>query len=153
MCGWMKTSISLQFNSFWSSDAIWRHRSGSTLTQVMACCLTVLTAPSHYLNQCWLVISEVPWHSPESKFRGAQAIGLHMKITLQKLLLPSPRGQWVKYGYYDMCDVSGRNIMHLEEFWPAWHNTGAAISSTQVSDLHLPPPGALQSRRASLQWT
>ena len=21
-----------------------------------------LTAPSHYLNQCWLIISKVPWH-------------------------------------------------------------------------------------------
>ena len=29
---------------------------GSTLAQVMACCLM---APSHYLNQCWLTISEV----------------------------------------------------------------------------------------------
>ena len=27
------------------------------------------------------------------------------------------------------------------------------ISSTQVSDSHLSPPGVLQSRRASLQWT
>ena len=35
-------------------------KSGSTLAQVMACCLT---APSHYLNQCWLIISEVQWHS------------------------------------------------------------------------------------------
>ena len=34
-------------------------RSGSTLAQVMACCLT---APSHYLNQCWLIISEVQSH-------------------------------------------------------------------------------------------
>ena len=42
-------------NSLRPSDAIWRHRSGSTLAQVMACCLT---APSHYLNQCWLTISE-----------------------------------------------------------------------------------------------
>ena len=41
-------------NSLWPTDAIWRHRSGSTLAQVMACCLT---APSHYLNQCWLIIS------------------------------------------------------------------------------------------------
>ena len=38
------------------SDAIWQHRSGSTLAQVMDCCLT---APSHYLNQCWLIISKV----------------------------------------------------------------------------------------------
>ena len=43
-------------NSLRPSDAIWRHRSGPTLAQVMACCLT---APSHYLNQCWLIISKV----------------------------------------------------------------------------------------------
>ena len=30
-----------------SSDAIWQQRSGSTLAQVMACCLM---APSHYLS-------------------------------------------------------------------------------------------------------
>ena len=36
------------FNSLWPNDAIWGHRSGSTLAQVMACCLM---APSHYLNQ------------------------------------------------------------------------------------------------------
>ena len=33
----------------------------------MACCLT---APSHYLNQCWLIISEVLWHSPKGNFKG-----------------------------------------------------------------------------------
>ena len=38
------------------SDAIWQHRSVSTLAQVMACCLT---APSHYLNQGWFIISKV----------------------------------------------------------------------------------------------
>ena len=41
-------------DSFWPSDTIWRQRSVSTLAQVMACCLT---APNHYLNQCWLIIS------------------------------------------------------------------------------------------------
>ena len=40
-------------NSLWPSDTIWWQRSGSILAQVMACCLT---APSHYLNQCWLSI-------------------------------------------------------------------------------------------------
>ena len=49
-------------NSLWPSDAIWRQRSGSTLAQVIACCLT---APSHYLNQCWLIISKVWWHSSD----------------------------------------------------------------------------------------
>ena len=37
------------------SDAIWRHRSRLTSAQVMDCCLTT---PRHYLNQCWLIISE-----------------------------------------------------------------------------------------------
>ena len=53
------------FNSLGPSDAIWRQRSGSTLAQVMACCLT---APSHYLNQCWLIISKVQWHASENNF-------------------------------------------------------------------------------------
>ena len=39
-----------------SSDAIWRYRSGSTLAQVMACCLM---APIYYLIQCWLLSSKV----------------------------------------------------------------------------------------------
>ena len=42
-----------RINSLWPSDAIWQYRSGSTLAQVMACCLT---ASSHYLNQCWLTL-------------------------------------------------------------------------------------------------
>ena len=42
-------------NSLWPDNAIWRNRSGSTLARVMAYCLM---APSHYLNQCWLLINE-----------------------------------------------------------------------------------------------
>ena len=57
--------ISYDFNSWWPSDATWHHGSGSTLAQVMACCLT---APSHYLNLCWLIISKVHWHSHEGNF-------------------------------------------------------------------------------------
>ena len=46
-------------------DTIWRHKFGSTLAQVMACCLMVR---SHYLNQCWLIISKVQWHPSECSF-------------------------------------------------------------------------------------
>ena len=57
-------------NSLWASDTIWRHRSGSTLAQIMACCLM---APSYHLNQYWLLSGEIMWHSPESYFtEGAQ---------------------------------------------------------------------------------
>ena len=61
----------LKWNSLRPSDAIWWHRSGSTLAQVMACCLTT---PSHYLNQCWLIISEVQWHSYYNLTRDASTI-------------------------------------------------------------------------------
>ena len=44
----------MPFNSFWPSDNIWWHRSGSTSVRVMVCCLT---APSHYLNVDFPLIS------------------------------------------------------------------------------------------------
>ena len=45
-----------ELNTLGPSDAKWRQKTGSALAQVMACCLM---APSHYLNQCWLIISKV----------------------------------------------------------------------------------------------
>ena len=67
-------------NSLRPSDAIWQHISGSTLAQVMAWCSQ---APSHYLNQCWLIISKVLW-PPYTK--------ISLKITYIKLNwnLPGP---------------------------------------------------------------
>ena len=41
------------------------HCALSILSQVTARCLT---KPSHYLNQCWLIINEVQWHSSEGNF-------------------------------------------------------------------------------------
>ena len=52
----------------WSNDAIWWHRSVSTLAQAVACCLT---APSHYLNLYWLITNGVLWSAPENKFTGS----------------------------------------------------------------------------------
>ena len=83
-------------NSLGPSDAIWRQRSGSTLAQVMACCLT---AQSHYLNQCWLIISKVEWHSSKGKFtRGTSAINHwnYLKNQVPAISFKFPRGQWVK---------------------------------------------------------
>ena len=39
-------------------------RSGSTLAQVMTCCLMA----RNYLNQCWLIISKIQWHSSRGNF-------------------------------------------------------------------------------------
>ena len=49
-------------NSSWPGDAIRRQGTRSTFAQVMVCCLM---ATSHYLNQCWLIIGQVPWHSSQ----------------------------------------------------------------------------------------
>ena len=66
---------SLVIGSLLPSDAKWWHRSRSTLALVMACCLM---APSHYLNPCWLLISEVLWHSPDNNFKvSTQATNVH----------------------------------------------------------------------------
>ena len=62
---WLPVEPISLINLLGPSEAIWRQRSGSTLAPVMACCLT---APSHYLNQCWLIISKVKWHSSKGKF-------------------------------------------------------------------------------------
>ena len=48
-----------------SRDAVWHHRSSSTLVQVVA---WHLMAPSHYLKQCWIIISKAQWHSSEDNF-------------------------------------------------------------------------------------
>ena len=63
----VQASVSLckVLNSLRPSDAIWWQRSGSTLAQVMACCLT---APSHYLNQGWLIISKIQINSSDGNF-------------------------------------------------------------------------------------
>ena len=85
------------FNPLWPSNAKWQKRSGSTEAQVMACCLM---APSHYLNQCWLIISEVQYtfilgqfHKRCLNHQSLKSVWkLHIKISFK-----FPRGQWVKY--------------------------------------------------------
>ena len=82
-------------NSMWPSKAIRRLRTEWTLAQVMACCLT---APSHYLNQCWLIISKVLWYSSEGIImRRSEDTNQQKKFEnyILRISLRSPRGQWV----------------------------------------------------------
>ena len=74
-------------------------RYGSTLAQVMAYCLT---APSHYVNQCWLTIKGVVCYSPESisvciSNRNAQELNPYnvFRDYIFKVIAASSRGQWV----------------------------------------------------------
>ena len=98
-----ESSFYCMFNSLRPSDAIWRQWSWTTLAQVMACCLT---APSHYLKQCWLIIRGVLWHTSESSFAGiAQGIdsGYEFEKDILKNIFKSPRGQWVKPWWVTDC--------------------------------------------------
>ena len=76
-------------NILWPSNPIWWHGPWSTLAQVMACCLT---APSHYLNQCWLLIIEIRWQSPGGNFINYLT---ELENYLSKISIKFLRGQWV----------------------------------------------------------
>ena len=63
----------------------------------MACCLT---APSHHLHHCWLIINKVLRQSPEINFTpNAQATILYNESENHtfKFISTSLRGQWVKF--------------------------------------------------------
>ena len=51
------------YNSPWLEMPWWHDRTWSALGQVMAFCLMT---PSHYPDQCWLIMSEVLCHSHEN---------------------------------------------------------------------------------------
>ena len=97
------------FKSFWSTDVIWRHRSRSILVQVTAC---RLMASSHYLDQYWLLIHRILWHSPESNFTAsAQANILHYGFGKYafKVMGTSPKGLWVKYISIENCFICSQS--------------------------------------------
>ena len=67
------------------SDATWQYKSGSTLAQVMVFCLT---APSHCLNHCWLLISEILWLEPKRNFTEKhRAIICTMNLTIMIIIV------------------------------------------------------------------
>ena len=60
---------------------------------------TLLMAPSHCLNQCWLLLSEILWHSLESNFAASGHTTIlyneFENYALKITAMSSLRGQWV----------------------------------------------------------
>ena len=117
-------------NSLWLRDAIWRYRHGPTLAQVMACCLA---APSHCLNQCWLIISKVLGHSTEDIIiRRFEDTNQWRKIEdcIFKITLRFPRGQWV------------HSLSLRDAIWRYRHGPTLAhvMASCLTAPSHLPEP-------------
>ena len=65
------TRSAYDLDSLRPCSTTWQHKSGSTLAQVMPCCLT---APSHYRRQCWIFISNIMWRSIESNFKAGALV-------------------------------------------------------------------------------
>ena len=94
-------------------DAMWRHSPESTLALVMTCCLA---APSHYLDQCWLIINEAYWHLAETNFAEIVLDITHYKIFQNYIFentATSPRRQWV-----NNCTDSGTCTICISQFYP-----------------------------------
>ena len=104
--------MGIWINSLWPGDAIWQHRSGSTLDQVMACCLK---ATSHYLNQCWLIINGfwgIHIGTVTHEILMMSICKMSLKITFLKLLLHLPGTielsnyiHFIKYALFSSCFV------------------------------------------------
>ena len=87
-------------NALWTVYAIQQYRTCSTVILViMACCLAT---HSHYLHQCWFIITDVVWHSSENKFTSNARDTNHLPPKLQHHLpgpmsrqpMPKVRSPW-----------------------------------------------------------
>ena len=100
-----------------------QHRFGSTLAQVMACCLS---APSHYLNQCWLTIKE----TLNAGIHSGVMFTWLLKISIPKLCLnfthlkPQPH-------------LSGTNELIRKSTWTLWLPNSDHLAQGPVSQVGL----------------
>ena len=121
-----------------------------------------IAAPSYNLNQCWSIISEVPWHSSESKLTvSSQAIILYNEFENYafKIIAISPRGQWVKrfsancMPFY-LCPVlrvcTNEQII-LATWWRHQMET-FCVTGPFVRGIHRSPVNPLTSSDAELWW-
>ena len=133
----------------WPSDAMWWHRFGATLAQIMACCLM---APSHYLFLCWVIIKGVLAFTWEQFYENlicklcskitfwnylyitqGQWVNQVFKEYTLKLLLSSPSSQWVN---------RVQKLSVAEDFFSSYFHA-SYLSHTMyyaVQSINHPPP-------------
>ena len=106
-----------EFNSFWPGDVIWRRKTGSTMAQTMACCLT---APSHYQNQCWLHhqggLVTITWRPLHTRFTSHHLLNW-VEYHWYKISFKYPRGQWWVSDVYRLLQqphgYTGNHCYHI----------------------------------------
>ena len=115
---WHLLFINMHISSPIFSDllivAYWRrmqHRSGKTLAHVMACCLT---APSHYLNQCWFIIRGFLWNWPESNCTRSAYERMFGDYTLKSLPQLLGTNELTLWPQDEMCEFANSFLkMHF----------------------------------------
>ena len=114
-------------------------RCGSTLVQVMACCLM---ATSHYLHQCWLIIKGGIYRSAITHKVVMNLICNMFRGSTFKITFTSPRGQWgwcktwtnmatcVWYGAsQNSFLVFWFKFCQLSSCWPSWQYDSCGLGN------------------------
>ena len=126
----------------------------------------------HYLNQCWLIIKGVPWHSSSSNVITWTNVELSSKVLcaihLLVMSLPEPM-----LTYHQRCSVTFtfEQCHYLNQYWliikgVLWHSpssnditwTNIDLSSKVFCDIHLqamtlPEPILTYHQRCSVTFT
>ena len=107
-------------NSLWLCDAIWRHRSGSTLAQVMA---WRCQAPSHYLNR-YSGVQQNDWetHPPPENYSTASDTWIEASTNK----MPSRDYEWSRSNTCH-CDVMSQILL-----WSWWRSHKFVVSESPV---------------------
>ena len=113
------------------------YKSGSTLVQVMACCLTT---PSHFLNLFWLIISEILWHSHESNITPSALATLlcdEFENYTFKITAISHSGHWVTCVQYQ---PSGQHNHVMATWYTEVSQTQIMLTSRHGYDFRIIGP-------------
>ena len=111
---------------------------GQYWLKVMACCLT---APSHYLNQCWFIINCILWQLPDNNLTGnAQDITPWNKFEHHNLKIThtSPMEQWVNsipLSHIEWDIICLKNIVFPEHPLVTWRWMPVPVYSSNLKHL------------------
>ena len=125
----------------------------------MACCLT---APRHYLNQCWLIIRKVLWHSHKGNFKGNprdfcpwhEFFFSNSKILYWQLLLPILQDNfWFTYIKYSIR-FAEIHKQHSEQKQKLWMPLGIMVSTSSARDTQrLCPNNIVYTEHINCEYT
>ena len=126
----------------------------------MACCLT---APSHYLNQCWLIISRVSWYSLSYEMLNISILDMRLKITYLKLqpYLKGFNDLNLRDVWLGQCRFEPSTYAVTGGFPHKWPLTGQGATPVRgapgwlalnlVGGMREPPSGSIQLQKLQFQ--